>query len=132
MEEAVSYKIEPYTYDGILEVELIGTARDNEFKKMMYELDAILEANNAKEVILDIRSFEEHIESTTIYNYTTKHNFFIRVVKTAVVDTQEKTSFAIALKNAGVSVERFSNMDLARKWVKFNPIRDTWQKETAK
>jgi len=132
MEEAVSYKIEPYTYDGILEVELIGTARDNEFKKMMYELDAILEANNAKEVILDIRSFEEHIESTTIYNYTTKHNFFIRGVKTAVVDTQEKTSFAIALKNAGVSVERFSNMDLARKWVKFNPIRDTWQKETAK
>ena len=33
MEEAVSYKIEPYTYDGILEVELIGTARDNEFKR---------------------------------------------------------------------------------------------------
>ena len=132
MEETVSYKIELYMYDGVLEVELKGTARDNELEKMMYELDAILEANNAKEVILDIRSFEEHMESTTIYNYTTKHTFFIRGVKTAVVDLQEKTSFAIALKNAGVPVERFADIDLARKWVKFNPIRDTWLKETGK
>lgn len=130
MADTVGYQISLSMNDGILEVVLTGTAIDNDFEKMMYELDNILEINNAKEVILDIRFFEEHIDSTTIYNYARKHGFFITGVKTAVVDMQEKTSFAIALKNAGVSVERFADMDLARKWIKFNPIRDTWQQGT--
>jgi len=130
MEESVTYQIDLYMYESVLEVVLTGTARDKEFEKMMFELDAILEANNAREVVIDIRSFEEHIDSATIYNFTRKHDFFIHGVKTAVVDLQEKTSFAIALKNAGVPVERFSDIDLARKWVTFNPIRDTWLKET--
>jgi len=113
MENITAYQISSSMNDGILELVITGTAIGNEFEKMMLKLDSILEANNAKEVILDIRTFEEHIESiTTIYQYTVKHNFFIHGVKTAVVDFQEKTSFAMALKTAGVSVERFIDMDL--------------------
>ncbi len=130
MENYTTYQISLFSHDSVLEVVLTGTARDNDFEKMMYELDAILAANNASEVIIDIRSFQEHIDSMTIYNYTRKHSLFMKGVKTAVVDLQEKTSFAIALKNAGVSVERFTDTDLARKWITFNPIRDTWIKET--
>ena len=132
MENITAYQISSSMNDGILELVITGTAIGNEFEKMMLKVDSILEAINAKEVILDIRTFEEHIESiTTIYQYTVKHNFFIHGVKTAVVDFQEKTSFAMALKTAGVSVERFIDMDLARKWVKSNPIKETWEKETA-
>jgi hypothetical protein len=131
MENTTAYQISSSMNDGILELVITGTAIGNEFEKMMLEMDSIMEANNAKEVILDIRIFKEHIESiTTIYQYTVKHNFFLHRVKTAVVDFQEKTSFAMALKNAGVPVERFIDMDLARKWIKSNPIKETWEKET--
>ena len=47
-------------------------------------------------------------------------------VKTAVVDFQEKTSFAIALKNAGVFVERLPDIDSAKNWIKINPIKESW------
>jgi hypothetical protein len=125
MENVIAYQISPSVNDGILEVVITGSSIGT-FEKMMYEVDAILEANGAKEVIFDIRSYEEHIESTAFYQYARKHNFFIYGVKTAVVDLQEKTSFAIALRNAGVPVERFADIDLARKWIKRNPIKETW------
>jgi hypothetical protein len=126
MEYYETYQIATSVNDGILEIVLKGTASHADFEKMMYTLDAILAENYANAVIFDIRLFEEHIESTIIYGYAKKHNFYITGVKTAIVDRQEKTSFAVALKNAGVSVERFIDMDLARKWIKINPIRDTW------
>jgi hypothetical protein len=126
MENNVAYQISSSVNDGIIEVVITGSSIGDTFEKMMYEVDAILEANDAKEVIFDIRSFEEHIDSTTFYHYAKKHNFFIYGVKTAVVDLQAKTSFAIALKNAGVPVERFADIDLARKWIKSNPIKETW------
>jgi len=126
MEITTTYQILSSVNDEVLEIELRGTARGDDFEKMIHEVDSLLEANDAKEVIIDIRSFEEHLESTTIYRYSRKHKFFIAGVKTAVVDRQEKTMFAMALKNAGVSVERFIDTDLARKWIKRNPIRDTW------
>ncbi len=126
MEYYTSYQILTAVNDGLLEIVLKGTALNNDFEKMMHELDSALSENYTKEVIIDIRSFEEHIDSTTMYRYSKKHNFYITGVKTAVVDRQEKTSFAIALKNAGVPVERFIDMDSARKWIKRNPIRDTW------
>ena len=131
MENSTPYQISLFAYDGILELVITGTAIGNALEKMIYEMDAILEANDAQEVIIDIRPFEEHIESTTIYHYARKRDFFIQRVKTAVVDLQEKTSFAIALKNAGVPVERFADIDLARKWIKSNPIKDSWLNETA-
>jgi hypothetical protein len=126
MEYYTTYQISTSVNDGILEVVLKGTAKGNEFERMMNELDSLLAENFAKEVIIDIRTFEEHIESTTIYHYARKQKFFITGVKTAVVDRQEKTSFAIALKNAGVPVERFIDIELARKWITINPIKDTW------
>ena len=125
----VAYQISTSINDEIIEIVLTGTAIGDEFEMMMCEIDAILEANNAKEVLLDIRSFEEHIDSTIIYNYTRKHNFFIQGVKTAVVDLQEKTSFAIALRNAGVPVERFPDIASARNWIKINPIKESWKRE---
>jgi hypothetical protein len=126
MEYYTSYQIVSSVNDGILEVVLKGTAKGNEFEKMMNELDFLLSENYAKEVIIDIRNFEEHIESTTIYHYARKQKYFITGVKTAVVDRQEKTSFAVALKNAGVPVERFIDVELARKWISINPIKETW------
>ena len=130
MENSTPYQISLFVNDGILELVITGTAIGNDFEKMMDEMDAILEANDAKEVIIDIRPFEEHIDSTTIYHYARKHDLFIQGIKTAVVDLQEKTSFAIALKNAGVPVERFADIDLARKWIQSNPIKDSWLNET--
>jgi hypothetical protein len=126
MEYYDTYQISTSADDGVFEITLKGTASNADFEKMMYAIDAILAENYVKEVIIDIRTFEEHIDSTTIYRYAKKHNFYITGVKTAIVDRQEKTSFAVALKNAGVSVERFLDTELARKWIKNNPIRDTW------
>ena len=129
MENVSAYQISSSVNDGILEVVITGNAMGSGFKKMMYELDDILKANFAKEVIFDIRYFREHIDSGTMYNYFRERDFFMKGVKTAVVDFQEKTSFAIALRNAGVFVERFADIDLARKWIKRNPIKETLIKE---
>jgi hypothetical protein len=98
MENYTTYQISLFIQDSVLEVVMTGTARDNDFEKMMYELDAILAANDAKEVIIDIRSFQEHIDSKTIYNYTRKHSLYMQGVKTAVVDLQEKNVFCDCLK----------------------------------
>ena len=128
MEDVAAYQISFFMNDGILEVVITGTAIGHAFKKMMYELDDILKANYAKEVILDIRTLREDINFGTIYNYFREHDFFMKGVKTAVVDFQEKTSFAIALKNAGVFVERLPDIDSAKKWIEINPIKESWEK----
>ena len=129
MENKAAYQISSFMNDGILEVVITGAAIGLAFRKMMYELDDILKVNNAKEVIFDIRTFREDINFGTIYNYFREHDFFMKGVKTAVVDFQEKTSFAIGLKNAGVFVERLPDIDSAIKWIKLNPIKESWEKD---
>lgn len=126
MENEIAYQLSSSVNGGILEIVITGSSIGDTFEKMMHEVDAILRKNDSKEVILDIRSFEEHIDSIEFYHYARKHNLFISGVKTAVVDLQEKTSFAVALKNAGVPVERFTDIDSARRWIKFNPIKESW------
>ena len=128
MENKAAYEIYSFMNDGILEVVITGTAIGHGFKKMMYELDDIQKVNYAKEVIFDIRTFREDIDFGTIYNYFREHDFFMKGVKTAVVDFQEKTSFAIALKNAGVLVERLPDIDSAIRWIKINPIKESWER----
>ena len=128
MENKAAYQIWSSVNEGILEFIITGNATGNGFEKLMYEVDSILIANNAKEVIFDIRPFELHIEPTDFYRYARKHNFYIYGVKTAVVDLPEKASFAIALKNVGLSLERFTDLDSARKWIKLNPIKESWER----
>lgn len=128
MADKGNYQIWHSINEGIHEFIITGSATGSVFEKLIHEVDSILMANDAKEVIFDIRSLEEHIDSSAFYNYAKKQNFFIYRVKTAVVDLQEKTSFAIALKNAGVSVERFPDIDSARRWIKINPIKESWER----
>jgi hypothetical protein len=118
MENKVEYQISSSVNNGILEVVLTGKAIDMTYKKMGNEVDDIIKANNAKKAIFDIRVLEERLEHTEIYRFVRNHHSVIYEIEAAMVDLPENAHYKTASKNAGLSLEWFTDIDAARDWLK--------------
>ncbi len=119
MEKNADYQVSSSVNDGILEIVVTGNAigiATNE--KMLNEFDAILKANNANKAMIDVRALGGRLEETEIYRFVRTFSSVIFEIQVAIVDRPEKASFSTAVKNAGLLFTWFTDIDIARKWIK--------------
>jgi hypothetical protein len=104
--------------DGFLEFVVTGNAIGSDFEKMINEVDSIIKANNTKKAIFDIRTLEGRLERTEIYRFVRNYPSVIYDIQCAMVDLPENVHYKTASKNAGLSLEWFTDIDTARAWIK--------------
>jgi hypothetical protein len=122
MEKTKKYQISSSVNDGILEIILTDEFVASDLEELQNEVADIIEAKEAKNVLVDVRAFNGR--ASIIETYTSvRRPLPIRLkVNAAIVDLPENVDIASFLEttaqNANRSLKCFTDIDAARDWLK--------------
>jgi hypothetical protein len=122
MEKEADFQITYSTKDGIFEIIMTGKLIEADHDRMSAEMTAIIKEAGANLVLVDIRGL--HGRLSIIQTYLRVRNYPSHVYNTyiAMLDTQENVYYGSFYEdtavNAGMKLKFFTNIDLARNWLK--------------
>ncbi|MDI6743648.1 MAG: hypothetical protein QMD11_13015 [Smithella sp.] len=123
IEKKAEYQISSSVKEGIFEIILTGEVIESAAEKISNEVIAIIEENNIKIVLADVRALKGRF-FTEAFFCVRDYPADIYRIKVAVVDNPQNANFQsfheITAKKSGVSFKHFTNKAAARGWLKDN------------
>jgi hypothetical protein len=121
MEEKKEYQLVASVNEGILEIIITGTIPMN-VDKQLDEIKAIAKTMNVGLLLVDVRSEKGRIGFGESYFRVRESSANMPSMKIAIVDLEENAGLQsfqeISAKNAGLPLKWFTDIEVARTWLK--------------
>jgi hypothetical protein len=122
MEKKAEYQISASVNEGLLEIVLTGEVAESAVNNLANEIITIIKGNGIENVLMDVRAIKGRFRYAESFERFRSYSPDILRVNSAVVDLPENAEFqsfqeTISI-NAGLSFKWFTDIDVARDWLK--------------
>jgi hypothetical protein len=122
MENDAGYRILSFVSDGIIEVRITGEITQKTFENLLIDADEILKASGVGKALWDVRALEGRFAYENVYARARSYTRRYYDIHNAIVDIPVNADFVslneARIVNAGVSLKCFTDIDIARSWLK--------------
>jgi hypothetical protein len=122
MENQAEYQISSSVNDGILEIVITGKITKDFIGQLDKDIYSIIKSINPGKLVVDIRALKGRLSITETFFHAQDYPSGFRRIQSAIVDLPENADFQSFVEdvksNMGISTKWFTNIDVARDWIK--------------